>query len=956
MKSLIGSYKTFNVWGDSLSPTIRWFSKNQIVSLNLAWAICSHDFRSYLRILKSPHRSSTSPFHTTSHRSLETLRCIRLSSKKHLPINRLPRSQKFKLHLGSPIKGHHMYVLHPSVMWRPTSLVHLSSVNLLGSPRTSSRVPHHQPFKELLRQAFLEPYCSSLRRHLNVLPKSNTLFRTQLKLLLFRSFIYTSRTHQSRSIFCKLRAKGFVRKFSPRRNPFSFLAATRFELSSQPPLFRKLIAIPLEVLNVPRVNSHGRLRPLGKSLLLPTRALEALSRGWASWVRNKSTESFISWSQRTKRLGRAVTGNSTVTLTIPSTNHLKRCLLPVSPRQRYKNPLSHLPQLNSVLRKKVPLPLTYELFKSRYWRLISFRRKRGYVNRFQYVHKLRLLPSSTPVKLINFTLRRRPIPRPFFRNPLKTRLGLKLLISVIRRHSKLTLFNRRQRPLSGYDRISRYLMRRRSLTLRIMLKRPRRGLRRKKPFSFRIRKQRPKSKVLQILSSPRLSKKYATWLSINTRKRKSLTGIRFSDTSLNLRLDLVDLSRDAFARRPQNLLFSNSASYFPLEVISSPERSSISILTSFISYGRSIDTSLIKSRSPRFSPKYSFAFVSSPFSFIHYTLVSLTHTSDVVRSKTKTYFKNLVFPDADSVKASVFRRLNKQRSLLQNRARLTSLLFTKRDSRRRTKTSILASKSDCRHGLYESSTASWKHNLISSLDDTYRPIHRINYLMRRRFRSPITPRIRRIRFKPGYGRIWRTARVSVRDILNIPVRYQYRLTPKLQKLYFKLRSTQSKFLPLTVGYALMTGRFAFDRLTLHDLLDSSTVFLNGTLCTNSRIRLFVNDFLQLTVNLKFYLILRILKNGTAARRFRLNRIFYRKTRSIDYRKFYKTPKSSRNLPSYFFDLEYAQSDVPKYFEADYFSLSLFVVHDHLMSERWLPIRSFTYNPLTLNMYNWKYIT
>ena len=87
------------------------------------------------------------------------------------------------------------------------------------------------------------------------------------------------------------------------------------------------------------------------------------------------------------------------------------------------------------------------------------------------------------------------------------------------------------------------------------------------------------------------------------------------------------------------------------------------------------------------------------------------------------------------------------------------------------------------------------------------------------------------------------------------------------------------------------------------------------------------------------------------KRSKVSKIFYKKIRPGITRGATKTPKLSRNLPNYFFNLEYSYSDIPQAFEVDYFSLSLFVVHDQLRFARYLPRKQFRINYSTLNMYN-----
>ena len=86
---------------------------------------------------------------------------------------------------------------------------------------------------------------------------------------------------------------------------------------------------------------------------------------------------------------------------------------------------------------------------------------------------------------------------------------------------------------------------------------------------------------------------------------------------------------------------------------------------------------------------------------------------------------------------------------------------------------------------------------------------------------------------------------------------------------------------------------------------------------------------------------------------RVSKTFYRKFKPSS---FNKDIKLVRRLPDWFYDLQYTYTDIPKYFEVDYFTLSIFLIHDNISQERWLPNRADQMDYNSMNMYNWKYIT
>ena len=55
---------------------------------------------------------------------------------------------------------------------------------------------------------------------------------------------------------------------------------------------------------------------------------------------------------------------------------------------------------------------------------------------------------------------------------------------------------------------------------------------------------------------------------------------------------------------------------------------------------------------------------------------------------------------------------------------------------------------------------------------------------------------------------------------------------------------------------LLNSRFIFDIRSSYDLLNSGLVFVNGYNSTNSNLQLFLGDFIQLYITLKYYITYR----------------------------------------------------------------------------------------------------
>ena len=70
------------------------------------------------------------------------------------------------------------------------------------------------------------------------------------------------------------------------------------------------------------------------------------------------------------------------------------------------------------------------------------------------------------------------------------------------------------------------------------------------------------------------------------------------------------------------------------------------------------------------------------------------------------------------------------------------------------------------------------------------------------------------------------------------------------------RKDSLKMQELTLNNVLLNSHFVFDRNSSKNLVDSGSVFLNGRVTLNYMVNLFVGDFVQLIVHLRYYVVYR----------------------------------------------------------------------------------------------------
>lgn len=214
------------------------------------------------------------------------------------------------------------------------------------------------------------------------------------------------------------------------------------------------------------------------------------------------------------------------------------------------------------------------------------------------------------------------------------------------------------------------------------------------------------------------------------------------------------------------------------------------------------------------------------------------------------------------------------------------------------------------------------------------------------------PRIKRIRFKPGYSRIWRRAREAINYSLGLHFRYQYRLTRHLNKLQRVQDNSQFKMWDWSLLRVVLSTHFVYDLHTSLTIIQSHLVFVNGTCSANPNLQLHLGDFIQIPVDLKYYVLHRWLVNFNLNKRLRLTKLSQSKHNKSKYD---LSKQRSTHLPDWIFRAGYKSFDIPKYLEVDYFTLSAFIIYEPFSSSDFNPLTHLESRTSVLNMYNWKYI-
>jgi len=154
---------------------------------------------------------------------------------------------------------------------------------------------------------------------------------------------------------------------------------------------------------------------------------------------------------------------------------------------------------------------------------------------------------------------------------------------------------------------------------------------------------------------------------------------------------------------------------------------------------------------------------------------------------------------------------------------------------------------------FNNSTTTQGNSLLGYFHKTYRTMSQtwLN-IPRKNYYEDVT--IKRIKFKPGYSRLWRLARTALKFLLTLKFQYQKKLTRYITSFFRINRRSVLKYNELKLIHVLTTIQFVPDKENALLLLQNNLVFLNGTLVSNPRIFLIKADFLQLLISLKYYVL------------------------------------------------------------------------------------------------------
>jgi len=217
-------------------------------------------------------------------------------------------------------------------------------------------------------------------------------------------------------------------------------------------------------------------------------------------------------------------------------------------------------------------------------------------------------------------------------------------------------------------------------------------------------------------------------------------------------------------------------------------------------------------------------------------------------------------------------------------------------------------------------------------------------------------KIPRVRFKPGYQRMWRRARTALKESLSLKFMYQQQLTKYLVRFYKGSNQYSFSRAEMSLNRIVMYSRLLPDNPTVNIFLTKKMIHVNGVAVYDPSMLLVPNDVVQLTVSVWYYVMYRWLTNWTLKRHRKFKKLVYRKGLAGRQKVMKLKKQRSYYTPNWIYLTRYDISDVKPYLEVDYFTLSSVILYEPFMTYYYSPDESPDFRPTIYRMYNWKYIT
>lgn len=232
--------------------------------------------------------------------------------------------------------------------------------------------------------------------------------------------------------------------------------------------------------------------------------------------------------------------------------------------------------------------------------------------------------------------------------------------------------------------------------------------------------------------------------------------------------------------------------------------------------------------------------------------------------------------------------------------------------------------------------------------------YKVSPITRYKRTSPAYFKLSRIRFKPGYQRLWRNFRLALAESINLKYTYQQQLTKYLTKFYRKCSSNSFHLSENTLDKIILLSKIIPDYGVLNLFLTNNYIFINHVSVSDPLIFIYKNDFLQVEISIWFYIYSKWMLSWLRYRNGRFKRLVFKKSLSGRYKVMKRRKQRSYYTPNWIFKVRFDFLHVKSFLEVDYLTLSVFIIYDFSFFYFFKPNFFYDNKQLIYRLYNWKY--
>ena len=214
----------------------------------------------------------------------------------------------------------------------------------------------------------------------------------------------------------------------------------------------------------------------------------------------------------------------------------------------------------------------------------------------------------------------------------------------------------------------------------------------------------------------------------------------------------------------------------------------------------------------------------------------------------------------------------------------------------------------------------------------------------------------RVKFKPGYQRIWRQSRSAIAESINLKYIYQKQMTKYMTRLSRRVNNYSFSMSESSLDKAILYSRLLPDLKTVNCFMDAGLVYLNSWKINNLGTFVITGDFIQITIGKWLSIYFRWLTIWAKQNKNKFKKLIFRKGLASSYKLMKQKKQRSKHVPLWIYNSRFEISDIKPNYEVDYFTMSSFVLYEPLLIDYYTPDDLPDHRHYIYRLYNWKYIT